>query len=95
MLTFGEPGGPVLVVDEDASQRALLRVLLQRIGLDIVEAEDGETALRSAELPGGAVCIVKKSDKFGATRLTWSSGWLRTDPGRAGRKARKFGVSAG
>ena len=48
MLTFDEPGGPVLVVDEDASQRALLRELLQRIGLDIVEAEDGETALRSA-----------------------------------------------
>jgi DNA-binding NarL/FixJ family response regulator len=48
MLTFEEPGGPVLVVDDDASQRALLRDLLQRIGLDIVEAEDGETALRSA-----------------------------------------------
>jgi DNA-binding NarL/FixJ family response regulator len=48
MLTFEEPGGPVLVVDDDASQRALLRELLQRIGLDIVEAEDGETALRSA-----------------------------------------------
>ncbi len=43
-----QPGGPVLVVDDDARQRALLRELLQRIGLDVVEAEDGETALRSA-----------------------------------------------
>jgi DNA-binding NarL/FixJ family response regulator len=48
MLTSDQPGGPVLVVDDDAPQRALLRELLQRIGLDVVEAEDGETALRSA-----------------------------------------------
>ena len=38
----------MLVVDDDAPHRALLRHLLQRIGLDVVEAEDGETALRSA-----------------------------------------------
>ena len=42
------PGGPVLVVDDDAPHRTLLRDLLQRIGLDVVEAEDGATALRSA-----------------------------------------------
>jgi DNA-binding response OmpR family regulator len=42
------PGGPVLVVDDDAPHRTLLRNLLQRIGLDVVEAEDGATALRSA-----------------------------------------------
>ena len=48
MLTSDQPGGPVLVVDDDAPQRMLLRELLQRIGLDVVEAEDGETALRSA-----------------------------------------------
>ena len=42
------PGGPVLVVDDDAPHRTLLRQLLQRIGLDVVEAEDGATALRSA-----------------------------------------------
>ena len=42
------PGGPVLVVDDDAPHRTLLRHLLQRIGLDVVEAEDGATALRSA-----------------------------------------------
>ena len=48
MLTSEQPGGPVLIVDDDASLRALLRELLQRIGLDVVEAEDGESALRSA-----------------------------------------------
>src|SRR5918995_1381485 len=32
MLTFEEPGGPVLVVDEDASQRDFLREQLPRIG---------------------------------------------------------------
>ena len=42
------PGGPVLVVDDDAPLRTLLRNLLQRIGLDVIEAEDGATALRSA-----------------------------------------------
>jgi DNA-binding NarL/FixJ family response regulator len=46
--TSDQPGGPVLVVDDDPSQRALLRVCLQRIGLDVAEAEDGESALRSA-----------------------------------------------
>ena len=48
MLTSEQPGGPVLIVDDDASLRALLRELLQRIGLDVVEVEDGESALRSA-----------------------------------------------
>lgn len=41
-------GGPVLVVDDDASQRSLLRAILQRVGLEVTEAEDGESALRSA-----------------------------------------------
>ena len=48
MFASDLPGGPVLVVDDDASQRALLRAILQRIGLDVAEAEDGESALRSA-----------------------------------------------
>ena len=48
MLRPDQPGGPVLVVDDDGPHRTLLRELLQRIGLDVVEAEDGETALRSA-----------------------------------------------
>ena len=48
MLTSDQPGGPVLVVEDDARQRTLLRELLQRIGLEVVEAEDGESALRSA-----------------------------------------------
>lgn len=48
MLAVEQPGGPVLVVDDDARQRTLLRELVQRIGLDVVEAENGETALRAA-----------------------------------------------
>ena len=48
MFASDLPGGLVLVVDDDASQRALLRAILQRIGLDVAEAEDGESALRSA-----------------------------------------------
>jgi DNA-binding NarL/FixJ family response regulator len=48
MLTAEDPARTVLVVDDDAHLRALVRSLLQRIGLDVAEAEDGETALRSA-----------------------------------------------
>ena len=48
MFTSEQPGGPVLVVDDDGPHRTLLRELLQRIGLEVVEAEDGATALRSA-----------------------------------------------
>ena len=48
MFMSEQPGGPVLVVDDDAPHRTLLRELLQRIGLDVIEAEDGATALRSA-----------------------------------------------
>ena len=48
MLRTDEPGGSILVVDDDAGQRQLLRVLLERIGLEVSEAADGETALAAA-----------------------------------------------
>ena len=48
MLRADEPGGSVLVVDDDEGLRRLLRVLLERIGLEVVEAADGDAALAAA-----------------------------------------------
>ena len=45
----GSAGGHVLVVDADGESRAALRNLLTRIGIRVIEAEDGESALASAE----------------------------------------------
>jgi DNA-binding NarL/FixJ family response regulator len=95
MLTSEQPGGPVLIVDDDASQRALLRELLQRIGLEVVEAEDGESALRSVarqppslvllevQLPrvnGYEVCHELRQRYGEALPIVFISG-NRTDPG--------------
>ncbi|TWT40593.1 Cyclic di-GMP phosphodiesterase response regulator RpfG [Phycisphaerae bacterium RAS1] len=40
--------GTVLVVDDDASSRRLLRRLLERDGFEVIEANDGEQALAAA-----------------------------------------------
>src|SRR4051812_40780716 len=43
----------VLIVDDHADLRALLRILLERAGADVLEASDGRAALRAlyAERP--------------------------------------------
>jgi putative two-component system response regulator len=44
-----EPGGPlVLVVEDDAANRALITALLEREGYRVIAAADGETGLRYA-----------------------------------------------
>ena len=48
----GPRPGPVLVVEDDAATRRLLRRLLEREGYEVVEAEDGRAAL--GLLAGGA-----------------------------------------
>ena len=45
----------VLVVDDDASWRALVVLSLEELGYRVVEAADGEEALASVERAGGKV----------------------------------------
>lgn len=49
-VTAHRPAGPdrprILVVDDDAINRLVARVLIEARGYDVLEAEDGETALR-------------------------------------------------
>jgi len=48
-----DAGGPrVLVVDDDADTRLLLRTVLERHDYRVVEADDGPAALRALEEPG-------------------------------------------
>jgi DNA-binding response OmpR family regulator len=65
----GSPGcGPVLVVDDDPTLRALVAEHLERAGWDVREACDGESALEVAarERPAAVVLDV---------RLPGTSGW--------------------
>jgi DNA-binding response OmpR family regulator len=49
MTSTPHPGKPrILVADDDPSIRHAVRLKLERAGLDVVVAEDGETALRCA-----------------------------------------------
>jgi CheY-like chemotaxis protein len=51
-------GGPILIVDDDASLRSYLRELLARAGYETVEAATGDDALAAAEQqPLGAVLL--------------------------------------
>jgi CheY-like chemotaxis protein len=45
-----DPAGKplILIADDRASSRELLRLVLERAGYDVIEAEDGEQALRQA-----------------------------------------------
>ena len=48
------PAGRVLVIDDDADVRKLVRVTLAKAGYDVVEAEDGEggiLAVQTSEYP--------------------------------------------
>jgi PAS domain S-box-containing protein len=42
-------GGTALLVEDDAMVRALVRIMLEELGLEIVEAEDGDKALALSE----------------------------------------------
>jgi len=51
-------GGRILLVDDDASLREVVRYALDRAGYEVVEAEDGERALqRFAEHPADLVVL--------------------------------------
>lgn len=41
--------GPILVVDDDAGFRSFAKDLLERAGYEILEAADGDEALRAVE----------------------------------------------
>ena len=44
-----EPSRTILVVEDDARVRSLLRFVVNRGGYDLIETSDGETALRLVE----------------------------------------------
>jgi DNA-binding response OmpR family regulator len=49
-LGLPSPGGPlILIIEDHEDTRFLLRVLLERRGLRVVEAGDGEAGVRAAE----------------------------------------------
>jgi DNA-binding NarL/FixJ family response regulator len=50
-------GRRILVVEDDAGQRALMRAILNRIG-EVVEASDGETALAAAQSSPPALVVL-------------------------------------
>src|SRR2546422_4125766 len=43
------PAGRVLVIDDDADVRKLVRATLAKDGYDVVEAEDGEDGIRAVQ----------------------------------------------
>jgi two-component system chemotaxis response regulator CheY len=43
------PAGRVLVIDDDADVRKLVRATLAKAGYDVVEAEDGEDGIRAVQ----------------------------------------------
>ena len=48
---------PVLVVDDDAAVRGLIALSLRRAGLDVIEAESGQSALRIVETDSVSVVV--------------------------------------
>ena len=48
----------VLVVDDDASIRRLVRVILEDAGFDVIEAEDGRTALEIVDRDSPEVLLL-------------------------------------
>ena len=52
-------GKTALVVDADAGTRRVLRDLLARLGLDVLEAPDGETALEIADAGAPALVVLE------------------------------------
>ncbi|XLZ71833.1 response regulator [Massilia sp. SR12] len=76
-----ERGRRLLVVDDDADSRELLRSMLAPLGFHVLEAQDGNSAM--ALLAGGAVELVLMDwhmpgqDGLAVTR------WLRAQPGLA------------
>jgi PAS domain S-box-containing protein len=52
MLGPPRAAGTVLVVDDEAGIRGLVRGILQSAGYEVLEAEDGQQAMKQAERPG-------------------------------------------
>lgn len=76
----GADGRCVLVVDDEATQRLLTRSVLERKGFEVVEAEDGLSALEAMRGPGTGVGLVVADLHMPAMdglELLWE---LRADP---------------
>ncbi|MCO5167374.1 MAG: response regulator [Planctomycetes bacterium] len=86
----GEPGGPVLVVDDHDVNRELARALLERAGWRVLDAPDAEAALALARAERPAVILLDIAmpgrDGFAALEA------LRADPRT--RDARVVAVTA-
>src|ERR1044071_4481939 len=79
---LGQQGSPplVLVAEDHEDTRFLLRVLLETRGLCVIEASDGEEALRVAEQARPSLVLMDgglpRLDGFTATRLMRASASL-------------------
>lgn len=58
----------VLVVDDLADQRAIYRAVLEHRGFQVLEAEDGEAAVRCAEVDRPDLILMD-------VQLPWMDGW--------------------
>jgi two-component system, cell cycle sensor histidine kinase and response regulator CckA len=60
LMTTGENAGPttILLVDDEQSVRAIVLKILRRANYNVLEAENGEAALRIAEAHPGKIDLV-------------------------------------
>jgi CheY-like chemotaxis protein len=66
--------GTVLVVDDNRELRYVLRKALERVGFRVLEAGDGEEALRAVDTEAGAVDLVLADvvmPRMGGRELVW------------------------
>jgi len=49
---------PILLVDDDAAVRGLIKIILEGQGFHVIEAEDGLCALSALHNLGGLLCLI-------------------------------------
>jgi CheY-like chemotaxis protein len=65
--------GPVLLVEDNLDNRMIYRTILEHVGYDVIEAVDGEEALRQARTQSPALILmdisIPKIDGYKVTRI--------------------------
>jgi CheY-like chemotaxis protein len=76
----------ILVVDDEAQVRTLARDILQGAGYRVLEAEDGEQALRIAEDHPGAIHVLLTDIMMPGINGKQLADKLHVRPGRRGHQ---------